>query len=110
MPVMTDRQSVAANLTVANAVAGKTHEFISEASIIRFYATGSVVGMNMTLFVGDELVVDDQEVNAQNRLPLVPDDFIAEAGAFPGDRIVLKYRNTTGGAIVAFSRIDVVPA
>lgn len=108
--MMTDRQSVAANGTVANACAGKSAEFIKEPSIVRLYGTAAAVGMNMTLIVGEEIVLDDQEVNAQNRLPIVPDDFIVEAGAMPGDRIVLKYRNTTGAAIITFSRIDVEPA
>ncbi len=108
--IMTDRQSVAANATVANAVSGKTFEFVLENSILRLYATASAVGLNMTLIVGEEVVVDDQEVNAQNRLPIVPDDFFAEAGAFAGDRVVLKYRNTTAGAITAFSRVESEPA
>lgn len=108
--IMTDRQSVAANAVVSNALTGKSQEFVNEPSIVSYFGTASAVGLNVTLIIGDEVVIDDQEVNAQNRLPIVPDDFVARGGALPGDRIVLKYRNTTAAAITAFSRIEVSPA
>lgn len=110
MAIMTDRQSVAANTTIPNALSGKSAEFVQEPSVVRLYATASAVGMNMTLIIGEEVVLDDQEVNAQNRMPLTPDDFVCEGGAFPGDRITLRLRNTTGGAVTAFSKVEVVPA
>jgi len=109
MPIMTDRQSVAANTTISTVCSGKIAEFVHEASAVRLSGCASAVGLNMSLIIGEEVVVEDQEVNAQNRMPIVPDDFVAEGGAFPGDRIVVKYRNTTGGAITAFSRVDVEP-
>ena len=109
MAIMTDRTSVGANAVSANLCAGKTAEFIQEASVVRLYATSSAVGLNVSLVVGEEVAIDDQEVNAQNRMPIMPDDFVAEAGAFPGDRITLRFRNTTGGALTAFSRVEVEP-
>lgn len=109
MAIMTSRDSVAANAVSANICAGKSAEFVQEESIVRLYAAASAVGLNATLVVGSEVGVDDQEVSAQNRMPLVPDDLIAEVGAFPGDRIILKWRNTTGGALTGFARIEVEP-
>lgn len=110
MAIMTDRQSVAANTTIANCLSGKNAEFVQEPSIITFYGSASAVGLMMTCIVGSEIVVEDQEVNAQNRMPLVPDDLLAQAGAFPGDRIQVKLRNSTGGAVTAFTRVEVEPA
>jgi hypothetical protein len=109
MPIMTDRESVAANATVQNVLSGKLYEFAVRPSAIRLYATGSAIGLNVSLLIGNRAIVDDQEVNAQNRMPIVPDDFVAEAGARPGERLVVRLRNTTGGAITAFTRLDVVP-
>lgn len=109
MPVMTDRQSVAANATVANAVSGKLHEFLAGPAVIRLYATASAVGLNMTMQVAGVTVFNDQEVNAQNRMPIVPDDFVVETVGPGGARIVLSYRNTTGAAITAFTRVEVTP-
>ena len=107
--VMSDRQSVAANAVVSNSLSGKTDEFIQRPSIVKLYGTASAVGLNMSLIIGNRTFIEDQEVNAQNRMPLIPDDFVVAAAGIRGDRIVLKYRNTTGGAITAFARVEVIP-
>lgn len=109
MNVMTDRQSVALNATVANVLSGKLHEFVNEISVVRLYATAAAVGMFVSMLVGGESVVQDQEISSQNRMPIVPDDFVAEIGAVPGDRILVSMRNSTGVAIVAFTRVEVEP-
>src|SRR5262245_59960270 len=106
---MTDRQSVAANATVVNVLTGKLHEFLPRPSAVRLYSCASAVGLNCTFIVGSQSSVQDQEVNAQNRMPLVPDDFLAEAGGLQGERVLISYRNTTGAAITAFTRLEVEP-
>lgn len=109
MPSMTNRQSVAANSQVQNVFSAALHYRLRVPSRVRLYATAAAVGLNISLNIGDETFLDDQEVSAQNRMPLVPDDFVVEAAGFPGDEIVIKLRNTTGAAIIAFSRVDVDP-
>lgn len=106
MPVMTDRQSVAANATVQNVLAGKIGEFLANGGSVVLYATASAVGLNVSLIVGGAVIVDDQEVSAQNRMPLVPDDFVGAAGGMQSDRVIVRLRNTTGGAITAFTRVE----
>jgi len=110
MSVMTDVQSVPANTTIANAVAGKTHEFISEPSVISLFALASAAGMKVTLIVGEEVAVEDQEIGVGTTLPTIPYNLVGQAGGFPGDRVVLKLHNTTGGALTAWTRVDVEPA
>jgi hypothetical protein len=110
VPSMTNRQSVAANTTIANVFAGQLNEFLPRNAIVRLYATAAAVGLNVSLIVGDEIFLDDQEVSAQNRMPLVPDDLVVEGAGFTKDRVVVRFRNTTGAAIVAFARVDIVPA
>lgn len=110
MSVLTDRQSVAANTTIANVLTGKSQEFVPEPSIVRLFMTGSAVGLFVTFLCGTEVVVEDQEVSSANRFPLVPDDYVAECGAIRGDRIVIKVRNSTAGAITSIARVEVNPA
>lgn len=110
MSVMTDTQSVAANTTIANCMAGKSHEFITEPSVVTLSATGSAVGLYMTFIVGDEIVIEDQAIPLTNRFPVVPDDTLGQAGGFPGDRVIVKIRNSTGGALTSWARVDVEPA
>ena len=110
MAIMTDTQSVAANTTVANVLAGKSAEFIKEPSVVTISATGSAAGLNVTAIVGEEIVIEDQPIGAQNHFPVIPDDALTQAGGFPGDRIVVKVRNTTAAALTSWVRVDVEPA
>jgi hypothetical protein len=110
MATLTDRQTIAANTSIANVLSGKAQEFVQEPSLVRLFATGGNVGLFCTLIVGDEVLLEDQEISAQNRFPLIPDDFVAEGGGLAGDRIVVKYRNSTAGAITAYTRVEIVPA
>jgi len=108
--VMTDVESVAANTTTANILAGKTMEFVPEASVVQIGICASAVGLRASVVIGSEVVVDDQEVSAANHMPLFPDDILAEGGAFPGDRITIRLRNTTGGALTGFTKVNLSPA
>jgi len=108
--VMTDVQSVAANTTTGNILAGKAKEFCEEASIVTIGVNASAVGLRCTCIIGSEVVVDDQEVSSINRMPQFPEDAFAEGGAFPGDRITIRLRNTTGGAITGFTKLNISPA
>lgn len=110
MPMMTDTQSIAANTTIANVLAGKSREFVSEPSVVTLSATGSAIGLLATLIIGEEIVLDDQAIPLTNRFPIQPDDQLVSGGGFPGDRIVVKMRNSTGGALTSWVRVDVEPA
>lgn len=107
--VMTDVQSVAANTTTANILAGKAMEFVPEASVIMIGCNASAVGLRATVVIGTEVVVDDQELSSINRMPQFPEDVMAEGGAFPGDRITVRLHNTTAGAITGFTKINISP-
>ncbi len=108
--VMTDTQSVAANTTTTNVLAGKAAEFIKEPSVVTLSATGSAVGLYITFIVGEEIIIEDQAIPLTNRFPVVPDDTLAQGGGFPGDRVIVKVRNSTGGALTSWVRVDVEPA
>lgn len=110
MSVMTYVGSVAANTTTANLLAGKSQEFVAEPSVVTVGAAASAVGLYATVVIGTEVVVDDQEISAANHMPLFPDDVLAEGGAFQGDRITVRFRNSTGGAITGFLKINISPA
>jgi len=90
-------------------LAGKIFEFANRPSVVQLYGTGSAAGLRISLLIGNEVVVDDQEISPANRFPLLPDDFIGRGGAMQGDRILVSLRNTTVGAIVAQTRVDMEP-
>lgn len=110
MAVMTDNQSVGANAVVENILAGKLHEFLPEASIVTVAISAAAVGMNASVLIGGESIMQDQEVSGSNRFPVVPDDTVAQGAGFAADRLIVSLRNTTGAAIIVRSMITVEPA
>lgn len=109
MPTMTDRRSVTANAKVDNVLSGKVYEFLPFDAVVEFGLTASAVGLNATAISGSDVLQDDQEINAQNRMPIYPDDFILNDVAAAGERLVVSLRNTTAGAITAFSAVKLTP-
>ena len=107
MSAMTDVRSVAANATVDNVLTGKIFEFAPTNAVASLLASASAVGMRISFIIGNEVQLDDQEISSANRFPLNPDDYMARGGALKGDRLVLRLRNTTAGAITAFTRLEV---
>jgi len=104
MPTMQGSISVAANSVSVNQLAGELYEFVPPGANVTVSATGSATGLRAT-FINGVPLVDDQAIGFQNRFPLVPDD-ILHSGQAPGGRLVLKFRNPTGGALTAFWRVD----
>lgn len=108
---MTDRQTVAAGVSVQNILSTKLGEFLGGASIVRVYAQASAVGLNASLLIGNETFQQDQEILpfvATAPGPLVPDHFMAEGAGVQGDRVVVSLRNTTGGNIISAIRVEVI--
>lgn len=107
---LTDRQSVAANATVANALSGKTQEFLTGVSLLELAIVAAAVGLFTTFLVGNATFIEDQEVSSANRFPIFPDDVLEHAAGVAGDRLVVKLRNSTGAAIVGITALRINPA
>jgi hypothetical protein len=102
---MQDSVSVAANSVSANVLSGQKFEFLPPGAAVTISVTGSATGLRVTFDCG-VLMIDDQAINLQNRFPLLPDDVML-AGPVAGGRMILRARNTTGGALTFFWRVDV---
>jgi hypothetical protein len=94
--------SVAANATNDNAISGNQFEFAPFNGITELGLVGSATGMEVDVLVGSESVVTRMLPSIQNRFPVYPDDFTLRFGMIRGDRIVIRLRNTTGGALTTF--------
>jgi len=102
MPRVTLAQalSVAANTTTANLMADPLFEFIEKPTKIVLGAAAAAAGINVTLSVGGKILVDDQPVSQAAVFPRIPDDVMAiEMIRWPG-RVICRFRNTTGAAVV----------
>lgn len=108
MPRMTGQAIVvAANATSANVLAGQQYEFLPRTTSILLAAAASAVGINCTLLIGGVTVVDDQPISQANRFPILPDDAVTQEVARAGSRLILRFRNTTAGALNVNFSLDV---
>lgn len=107
MPTMQGSVSVAANAVSANVLAGEQYEFLPADAGVVISATGSATGLNTTLLAGGVTLVNDQAIGLQNRFPIIPDDILTQEVVPGGSRLLLRFRNTTAGALTAFWRVDV---
>lgn len=105
MPTMQDSVTVVANSVSANVLAGQLYEFVETGTLVTMSCAGSATGLRVTL-IANIPVVNDQAINLQNRFPIIPDD-IVYSGRVRRCRLVLTARNTTGGNLTFFWRVDV---
>lgn len=103
--------SVAANSTNSNVLSGERYERAPFNALGNLFCTGSALGLTSELNVGGVSVTPPIKVNAQNRLPVVPDDILVENfETYEGKLLQLTVSNTTGGALTFFWRVDLVEA
>jgi hypothetical protein len=99
--------SVNANSVSTNQLAGQLYEFLPANANVVVSCTGSATGLNATLLAGGVTLINDQAISLQNRFPVIPDDILTQEMIPAGARLFLTFRNTTGGALTAFWRVDV---
>jgi hypothetical protein len=104
---MQDSVLVVANTVSVNVLAGQQFEFLPQNAQITLSVTGSATGLRCTLLAGGVTLINDQAINLQNRFPLIPDDVISQEMVPAGARLLLLFRNATGGNLTGFWRVDV---
>lgn len=106
-----DSISVAAGATNANVIAGKKYERVPFDAYGTLYETGSAAGLFSTLTVGMLNITDTARVNANNRIPIDPDDETIAGFECPeGNLVQLTVYNSTGGALTYAYRLVFVAA
>ena len=101
MPKMiSESVSVAANTRSPDQMVGTTLQFANFFARYLMAFNGAAAGLRLTFIVGSEVVFDDVTLNAVNRFPINPDDYVYTSGVEPGDQVQVFIRNTTAGALV----------
>lgn len=98
--------TILANATNNNVNSGRTFERAPTLVQGRLYCAGSAAGLTCALTVGTQTVTPATAVNAQNRLPVVPDDMLTDFIAQPGELIQITVVNTTAGNLDFNHRIE----
>jgi hypothetical protein len=97
---------VVANTTNANVLTGRLLDRAPFLARAKIYAAGSAAGLQATITAGMTTVARAVDINAQNRIPVDPDDLLVDDILMaPGDGFGISVTNTTGGNLTLNIRI-----
>jgi hypothetical protein len=110
MPIAQGATAVTAGAINSNVLSGEAVEFVERPSRVRVFITAEAAGESRAQFsISSRIVLVESPVSRQNRPPLVPDDLLLEEIAMPGERLILRLRNTGAGTNTVFWRVEAMP-
>ena len=109
MPVIQNSVAVAANAVNDNILTGSQFEYLPYNAKIDFGLVASATGLLVDVYTGQDIIAESYAPPTQNRFPLNPDDFTLSDVARGGERVKIRVRNTTGGALTIFWSIIISP-
>lgn len=109
MPVIQSSVSVAANAVNDNVLAGSQFEFLPYDAAIAFGLIASATGLVLDVYSGQDALAEAMAPPTQNRFPINPDDFTLRDVAAAGERLKVRARNTTAGALTLFFSVIIDP-
>lgn len=109
MPTIQGSVSVAANAVNDNVLTGSQWEYLPYNAAIEFGLVGSATGLLLDVFSGQDNIAEGFAPSIANRFPIYPDDFTLTDVAAAGERLKVRARNTTGGALTIFFSVRLTP-
>lgn len=109
MPMIQLTGSVAANSVNDNVLSGSQFEYVPYHAALEFGIVGSATGLQADVYSGSDMVCESLAVSTQNRFPVFPDDYPLTDIAAAGERLKVRVRNTTGGALTWFLGVRITP-
>lgn len=109
MPLIQQSAAIAAGAVVENVLAGSQYEFLPYHARIDIAINGSAAGLVADAYSGQDVLVERMQVGAQNRFPVMPDDFTLSDIAAAGERLKVRVENPTGGALTHFTAVRITP-
>lgn len=100
MSVIQKEISVGIGETVENALAGSAFEFLSRNSVVSMGVTAAATGCFVTIQSGANIILEESPSYVQTTFPRIPDEMVYNDVGRQGDRLVIRLRNPTAGAII----------
>jgi len=96
MPLIQGRTSVAAVSVVDNVIDGSQYEFIDAPAVVQFGLVGDTdaTDLRVDVYSGPDVLAENLETSAANRIPIFPDDFTIEDIVGNSQRLKIRVRNT----------------
>ena len=107
MPVIQKEISIAANAVNDNILAGSSFEFLRGNSVVSIGMVGSATGLVANIQSGADIVLEESPLLVKGTMPTIPDDMYYNDVGVSGDRLVVRVRNTTAGALTVRAIIQV---
>ena len=101
MPMILIEQVVATLVTVSNLVSGSAFEFARTRQLMSCGVVQSATGGFTTITSGPDIIAEEFSVPVLTTYPIIPDNMYFTDVMEIGDRLVLRYRNPTGGSLTA---------
>lgn len=94
-----------------NILAGHANEYMSEPCEIELAVVAEAVGVLVSVQSGRDVLQEEGPaiIVAANGMPRYPDDFYLDDVADAGDKLTIRARNTTAGAINVRAVVKVTP-
>lgn len=109
MPAISVQTTVAANGTVENILTGSQYEYLPYDALVEFGLVASAVGLVLDVYSGQDIIAEGWTPSFANRIPVYPDDFPMSDVAAAGERLKIRARNTTGGALTLYTTVRISP-
>jgi len=109
MPVIMKETAVAAGAVNENILAGSAFEFARQNSLVSIGIAQSATGGFATVQSGADIVAEEFSPPIKTVYPIIPDEMYFSDVAAAGDRLVVRYRNPTAGALTVRVVAQVTP-
>lgn len=100
MPSIVREVSIAAGASNDNLFSGSAYEFANRNRVASIGITAAATGTFATLQSGADIVAEEFAPVVKAVMPVIPDDFFFNDVMAMGDRLVLRVRNPTAGAVI----------
>jgi hypothetical protein len=98
--VIQKETSIAAGGVNDNILSGSAFEYARAPGVVSIGCVAAATGTFITIQAGPTIILEESPPTVKTTMPVVPDDFLYTAAIAPGDRLVVRGRNPTGGAVI----------
>lgn len=112
MPSIQNRVSIPAGGVIDNVLAGSQYEFLPYDAGLEFAVVGdaNAADLRVDVYSGQDVLMENAEPSALNRMPVYPDDFGLTDVAAAGDRLKIRARNTAAAGRTLYYSVRINPA
>lgn len=109
MPVIQREVVVAAGALNENIFAGSAFEFARQPQVVSLGIAQSAAGGFCTIQSGGDVIAEEFSPSVLTRYPIIPDEMYYNDVQAAGDRLVMRFRNPTAGALTVRAIAQVQP-